>query len=250
MISQTIDITTADGVAEAYVTRPDEGDHPPVLFYIDAIGLRPRIEEMADRIAGWGYTVLVPHVFYRQVSAADFMPKGDLLDPGAREAHMDLVRPTMAAHTVDEANRDAAAYVEALLALDGVRPGGMGVLGYCMGGVLALRTAAAFPDVVDAVGSFHAGRVVTDSPQSAHLLLGGIDAEVYIAHADHDASMPPEAIATTDAALAEAGVPYTSVVYTGAPHGFTMSDTSSYDEEAAERHFREVEALFARRLAG
>ncbi|TXL60678.1 dienelactone hydrolase family protein [Aeromicrobium terrae] len=249
MTAETIEISTPDGVAEAYVSRPDTtGDHPPVLLYIDAFGLRPRIEEMADRIAGWGFVVMAPNVFYRDGTAAEVAPTADLRVAENREAYVPTAMARVKAHTPDQAAADREAYLDALLGLPGVR-GPVGVTGYCMGGRLALRAAAGRPDDVAAVGIFHAGGLVTDAEDSPHRLLASVRAEVVAGHADHDRSNPPEAIAAFDAALDAAGLTYATAVYPRAAHGFTMSDTSSYDEAATERHFTELQALFGRVLA-
>lgn len=247
MTSETIQIPMPDGVAEAYVTRPDDAEHPGVLLHVDAIGLRPRIEEMADRIAGWGYVVMAPHAFYRDGTAAELAPKVDLTQPGAREEFfgggvMDRVR----AHTADRSDADLDAYVDALLALPGVAGPTIGITGYCIGGRLAIRAAGVRPDVIAAAGAFHAGGLVTDADDSPHLVIANASAEILAGHADNDGSNPPEAIATFEAALGAAGLTYTSAIYPGAPHGYTMSDTSMYDEAGAERHFAELEALLAR----
>lgn len=248
---QRIDITTPDGVAEAYLTTPasQDGPVPGVLFFMDAIGVRPRIEEMADRIADWGYVVLVPNVFYRHGSVADIAPATDLRLPGEREKFFPTVMPLVAGHTSDEAARDLPAYVAALADQPGVDPRSLGVTGYCMGARLALRAAGQLPDLVAAVGLFHGGGLVTDADDSPHLAVAGMRAELVAGHADQDGSMPPEAIAALDAALAEAGVTSSTAVYAGAPHGYSMSDTSMYDEAAAERHFTELQDLFARTLS-
>ncbi|MCW3016368.1 MAG: hypothetical protein JWO02_3460 [Solirubrobacterales bacterium] len=248
MISTTIDVPTPDGAAEAYMTSPGDGVHPGVLMYMDAIGLRPQIRAMAERVAGWGYVVLSPNVFYRDASAADLEPTGDLRDPGEREIHIGRVMELVGHHTPERAARDAAAYVAALRGLEGVAAGGIAAIGYCMGGGLALRTAAQLPDEIAAVATFHAGRLVTDAPDSVHHLVKQIHAEVYVGHADNDPSMPPEAITELEAALTDAGLSFTSEVYAGAPHGFTMSDTSAYDEQAAETHFKILETLLTRTL--
>jgi carboxymethylenebutenolidase len=128
------------------------------------------------------------------------------------------------------------------------RAGDVGVTGYCMGGRLAFLAACRRPDLVAATGVFHAGGLATDAPDSPHRSIGNARAELFIGHADKDRSNPPEAIATLEAALGETDLTYTSEVFEGAAHGYTMSDTSSYDEAATERHFRELEALFARNL--
>ena len=134
----TIEIQTPDGPAEAYLARPDEEAHPGVLLYMDAIGLRPRIEEMADRIASWGYVVLAPNVFHRDGRAADLAPRADLRVPENREAFFVDAMRRVRALTPDQAERDARRWVEALLER-ATAP--IGVTGYCMGVRLAIRTA-------------------------------------------------------------------------------------------------------------
>lgn len=241
-----IEIATDAGPAEAYLSRPDDRPRPGVLLYVDAIGLRPRIEAMADRIASWGYVVLAPHVFHRDGSAADLAPQGDLRDPDARAAFfaggaMDRVR----ALTPDLADADAQRWVDTLLE-HATAP--IGVTGYCMGARLAVRTAALRPDVVAAVGGFHGGQYVTEAPDSPHRVLADARAEMVFGHADQDASMPPEQVAALAAALDEAGLVHREAIYPGAAHGFTMADTSSYDEAGAERHFVELRELLDRVL--
>jgi carboxymethylenebutenolidase len=214
---------------------------------MDAIGLRPRIEEMCDRIAGWGYVVLAPNVFYRDGRAADLAPQQDLTLPGEREAFFALAMPRVRALTPELAERDLPAYLTALRGLDGVADGPVAATGYCMGARLAVR--AANLDVgVAAVGGFHGGGLVTDDPESPHAGLGSARAEFVFGHADNDRSMPAEAVAALGAALAEHGLTASNEIYPGAAHGYSMADTSMYDEAATERHFTELEALLARTL--
>src|SRR4051812_36026678 len=167
-MGERIEIQAADGAAEAYVTGTP-GD-PGVLFYIDAIGLRPQIEGMADRIAAWGYVVLAPNVFYRVGRAADLAPTTDLRQPEERKRFfaggvMDRVHGL----TPDLAEADAAAWIAALEQYAGAGP--IGVTGYCMGARLAVRTAGWHPGTVAAVGGFHGGGLVTDAADSPHLAL-------------------------------------------------------------------------------
>jgi carboxymethylenebutenolidase len=240
-----IEIQAAGGTAEAHLAgRP--GD-PGVLFYVDAIGLRPRTEEMADRIAGWGYVVLAPHVFYRDGSAAELAPAGDLRAEGAREAFFaGGVVERVQGYTPDRSMPDADAWVRTLL--EHADDGPLGVTGYCMGARLAVRTAGRFPGRVAAVGGFHGGGLVTDAEDSPHLDVAGSTAEYVFGHADRDRSMPLEQVAALEDVLQEAGRPHLNEVYEGAAHGYTMADTSVFHEAATERHFRELEALLARTL--
>lgn len=248
---ERVQLTTPDGPAEAYLTRPADttGPHPGVLLYMDAIGLRPQVERVADRIADWGHVVLAPNVFHRHGTAAEIAPTTDLRIPGEREAFFATVMPLVASHSAEEAARDLPAYVAALDADPDVAPGPIGTVGYCMGGRLALRAGAQLPDRVAAIAMFHVGGLVTDAPDSPHLSIPQVRGEVLAGYADHDGSMPPEAVTTVDEALSAAGLAHTTAVYPGASHGFVMADTSMYDEDAAERHYRELQDLFARALA-
>ena len=151
MQSSTIDIKTEDGVADAYVTRPDDQPHPGVLFIMDAFGLRPRIEEMADRIAARGYVVLAPNVFYR-AGRAPVTPVPDLSDPDNRASFFQSLRPLMDQLTPEAVARDGAAYLDYL---EQVAQGPVAITGYCMGGRVGWRIAAAHPDRVAALASFH-----------------------------------------------------------------------------------------------
>jgi carboxymethylenebutenolidase len=243
MHSETIDVQTPDGTADCYLTRPsDDGPHPAVLLMIDAIGLRPRIEEMADRIAAQGYTVLAPNVFYR-AGPAPLWETPTLDDPESRGRFFQTLGPLMGALTPSAVEADGGAFLGKLGELT---DGPVGVSGYCFGGRLGWMIAAAHPDRVAALGGFHTGRMVSDDEESAHLLAPRVRAEVYWGHADEDQSMTPENIATLDQAMDDAGVRHTTELYAGAQHGYTMSDMGAYDEAAAERHFTALFALLGR----
>ena len=239
-----IEIPTTEGAAEAYVT----GSGPGVLFYIDAIGLRPQIAQMADRIAGWGYTVLAPNVLYRSGTAAETSPAPghDLREPGEREKFFQAVGPRLGALTPDAVRRDAPVWLGALR--EHAEGEQVGVVGYCMGARLAVRTAAVDPEVV-AVAGFHGGSLaVEDDPESPHLLLEGTHAEYVFGHADQDRNMDEAAVARLGQALASAGLTASNEIYPGSPHGYTMNDTSMYDERGAERSFEALRSLLDRTL--
>src|SRR4051812_18846160 len=162
-MSETIEIQAPDGPAEAYLAG--EAGRPGVLLYMDAIGLRPRIEEMADRIASWGYVVLAPNVFYRDGSAAELAPPGDLTVAENREAFFANggVMERVGAYTPDVSDPDTLGWMETLL--EHARAP-IGTIGYCMGARLATRAAGLRPDVVKAVGGFHGGGLVVEGPDS------------------------------------------------------------------------------------
>ena len=244
----SVDITTPDGVADAYLTQPaTAGPHPGVLLYMDAFGLRPHLREMADRLAAAGYAVLAPNVFYRAGRTPVFdLP--EFIDPRSRPEIFQAIVPVMRALTPEFAIRDAGAYLRWLADSPDVTDGPVGLTGYCMGAALALRTAGAHPDRVAAVGGFHGGNLATAEPDSPHLVADRITAELYFGHADNDHALPPEQIERLNAALTEAGVTFRAEVYEGAAHGYTQADTASYDAEGAERHWTNLLELFKRNL--
>ncbi len=246
-VGETIDVNTADGVADSYLARPGDGRaHPGVLFLIDAFGLRPQIERMADRVAAMGYVVLAPNVFYR-AGRAPVVSLDGLGDPERRGEVFGRVMPLMRALTPERIVADGAAYLDRLEEEAGGGP--VAITGYCMGGRLGWRIAAAYPDRVAALGCFHTGGLVGDGDDSPHLGAAAIDAELYLGFADHDKSATPAQIATVEGALRAAGKEFRAEVYAGAAHGYTMADTPAYDEAAAERHFEELTALLARTVA-
>jgi carboxymethylenebutenolidase len=246
MHGSTVEIDAPEGRADAYLTRPEGVERPPgVLFVMDAFGLRPRIEEMADRIAARGYAVLAPNVFYR-AGRAPVVPVPDMSQEGARGEFFKQVRPLMDQLTPERIAADGGAYLDALAE---VAHPPFAITGYCMGVRLGWRIAAAHPERVAALAGFHGGGLVTDDPQSPHRSAGALRAEVYFGHADQDANNTPEQIATLDAALADAGVGHRSELYAGARHGYTMADTPVYDEQACERHFAALLDLLDRTLA-
>jgi carboxymethylenebutenolidase len=243
----TLDIATPDGVANAYLARPDDDAHPGVLFLMDAFGLRPTIEQMVDRIAAEGYIVLAPNVFYR-AGRSPVPPMPDLSEPEQRASFFQSLRPLMEELTPERIAADGAVYLDTL-AQNGAE-GPVAITGYCMGARLGWRISTSHPDRVAALAGFHAGGLVTDDPASPHLSAHELDAELYFGFADQDPSMSAEQIARLEEALQKAGIRYVSEVYPGAQHGYTMADTAAFDEPSRERHFRELGALLKRTLSG
>ncbi|AYF74373.1 dienelactone hydrolase family protein [Nocardia yunnanensis] len=245
---ESVEIRTPEGVADAYLTHPDDGRaHPGVLVVQDGFGLRPSLRGLADRIAAQGFTVLVPNAFYRH-GPAPVVEMPEYIDPAERPEIFGQVFPLIRELTPEAWRRDAGAYLEWLAAAPQVTSGPVGVTGYCMGARLAVQTAGMFPDRVGAVAGFHGGPLVTDDPDSPHVLAGNITGELYFAHAGEDQHMTAEHIEQFDKALAAAGIRYRTEVYPGAQHGYTQTDTSAYDAESNDRHHRELRALFDRNL--
>ena len=239
-----LDVETPDGVADCYLTRPDDDAHPGVLFVIDAIGLRPQIKLMADRIAAQGYVVLAPNIFYR-AGRAPLWPDVNLANPDQRAEFMQTLRPLAAALTPAAISADGGAYLQKLSEL---ADGEVGVTGYCMGGRLGWQIAASHPDRVAALGGFHTGGMVTDADDSPHRRAPEVRATVYWGHADNDQGMTPDNIAALNVAMDDAGISYTTEVYAGAAHGYTMADQGAYNQAAAERHFDALFGLLSRTL--
>ncbi|MEU5535641.1 dienelactone hydrolase family protein [Streptomyces sp. NPDC020362] len=244
---RTLQIPTAGGQADALAAFPDHGEpRPGVLMYMDAIGVRPVLEEMARELAEHGYYVLVPNLYYRHGPA----PVTDLpehIGEDVRPAVFAQLMPFVEAHTTERALRDADAYLRFLTAQPEVSAGPVAVIGYCMGAVLAMRTAAAHPDQVAAVAGYHPGPLVTDEPDSPHRLVPKLTAQVHLGLAGND--MSAEAISELNQALDAAGVGYSCEIYPGTIHGFTMSDTEAFNPSAMQRHWDRLLPLLGRTLA-
>ncbi len=248
MQQTSIDVPAADGRSDSYFVKPaGSGPYPGILMFMDAFGVRPRLREMADRIAERGYAVLLPNLFYRS-RRCPLVDPADLLDAERRGEVFGQVMPLVRALTPDRLVADVRAYLDFLGAREGVAPGPAGIVGYCMGGRNGLIAMSALPDRIAVLGSFHAGGVVREGEDSPHLGVGSITGEVYFGHADNDGSMTPENVETLVAALAAAGVTYTSELYEGAPHGFTMSDTAMHHEAGERRHWAALFELLDRAL--
>ncbi|WP_369386655.1 dienelactone hydrolase family protein [Streptomyces sp. CG1] len=241
MPTKTLQIPTADGHADAFAVFPDDGErHPAVLMYADAFGIRPVLREMACELAGHGYYVLVPNFFYRH-GPAPLIELPDYIGEEVRSAVVAQLMPLIEALTAERLLSDADAYLRFLTTQPEVGPGPVAVTGYCIGGLLAMRTAAAHPGQVAAVAGFH-GPVGVDGPDSLHRLT----AEVHLGHAETD--MTPEALHELNQILDAAGVEYTSEIYPGTVHGFTMSDTDAFNPAALQRHWDCLLPLLGRTL--
>ncbi|MFF8013925.1 dienelactone hydrolase family protein [Streptomyces sp. NPDC007929] len=247
MPTKTLHIATADGQADAFAAFPDDGErHPGVLLYSDAFGLRPVLAEMARELAGHGYYVLVPNYLYRH-GPAPLIELPEHIGEEVRPAVIAQLMPLIEAHIADErVLSDADAYLKFLTAQPEVSAGPVAVTGYCIGGLLAMRTASAHPGQVAAVAGFHCP-VVADGPDGLHSLLSKITAQVHLGHAETD--LTPETLGELNQALDTAGVGYTSEIYPGTVHGFTMADTDAFNPAALQRHWDRLLPLLNRTLA-
>lgn len=243
---KSLQIPTPDGTADAFAALPSDGGRSPgVLLYMDAFGLRPVLEEMAEELAGHGYYVLVPNVHYRH-GPAPVVELPEHIGEAVRPTVISRLMPLIDAHTSELAVRDADAYLRFLSAQPEVVAGPVAAIGYCMGGSLAMRTAAAHPDQVAAVAAFHPSPLVTNAPDSPHLGFPEVTAEVHLGLAEGD--MTPESTVELTRAVDAAGLTCTAEIYPGTIHGFTMSDTDAFHPEALRRHRERLLALLDRTL--
>ena len=246
-----VDIKTPDGTCNAAFIHPTTGSHPGVIIWADAFGLRPVLREMGRSLAKEGYAVLVPNPFYRVVRDAGLDPRTfDSANTADRAKLTPLMGSTNAAGA---AEKDALAFIAWLDQQKEVdKSKKIGTQGYCMGGPLVMRTAAA-SDRIGAGGSFHGGGLVTDQPNSPHLLAPKIHARMYFGVAKNDDERQPDAKDKLKAAMAAAKVPAEIEVYPS-QHGWCMSDftappTPIYDKPQAERAWGKLLALYKAGLA-
>lgn len=243
-----VEIITRDGTSDAVFIHPNTASYPGVLIWPDAFGLRPTMVEMGKRLAADGYSVLVVNPFYRESKAPVLDKSFSFANEADRTRLYKLIGQLNAPGS---AERDAIAYVAFLDAQPQVdKSRKIGTQGYCMGGALAVRTAAAVPNRVGAVASFHGGSLVTDKPESPHLLAPKIKARTYFGIASNDDEKQPEAKDELKKAFGAANVPAEIEVYAGALHGWCMADMPDmgggpiYNEPAAERAWGKLVALY------
>lgn len=243
---ETITIPTRDGNAPAYVFRPEgAGPWPGVLVFMDGLGIRPAVLEKGDRLAKLGYVVLMPDLFYRSGPYEPMDPiKVFATDEGRKELSEKFFAPASSANIMS----DTRYYLDALAALPGVKPGPVGMHGYCLGGLMTLTAAGTYPDRIAAAASFHGGRLANDAPESPHLLAPNMRARVYVAGAIEDAGFPDDMKARLEKALTDAGVDHVVETYP-AKHGWNFRDMPVYDEAATERHWQALEKLYAETLS-
>ena len=242
-----IEIATPDGTCPAHVFRPaGTGPWPAVLVFMDGVGIRPAMLEVAERIANHGYLALLPDLFYRAGPYAPMNAKTVFSDPEQRKVLLETFFPHVSpAKTMS----DTRCFLDYLAAAPDVAQPQVATTGYCLGGTMSLIAAGTFPDRIIAAASYHGGLLATDAPDSPHLLAPNIQARVYIAGAIEDASFPDDMRVRLDDALTAAGVDHTIETYP-ARHGWALSDAPTYDEAAAERHYQSLFALLEHAFAG
>ena len=243
--ASNVEVTTPDGTADGYFVHPTTGAHPAVLIWPDALGLRPAFEQMGRRLAESGYSVLVVNPYYR-TERAPVLPEGaSFQDEDTRTTIFALMGSLNAETHVTDA-RAFIAWLDAQDAVDTSRK--IGTTGYCMGGPITMRTAAAVPDRVGAGASFHGGGLVTDQPDSPHLLVGDMQAHYLFAIAENDDESDPEAKNVLREVFDQAGLPAEIEVYEGALHGWCPPDMPVYNEAQAERAWSRLLVLFENAL--
>lgn len=236
-----VEIKTPDGTADAYFVHPASGKHPGVLIWPDIFGLRPAFKQMAKRLAESGYSVLVVNPFYRTKKAPVAAEGANFQDPATRSALMQLAGSLNATTAVTDA-KAFVAYLDNQTAVDKKKK--IGTTGYCMGGPIVMRTAAALPDRIGAAGSFHGGGLVTDKPDSPHLLVPQMKASYLIAIADNDDARQPEAKTVLRETFDKAKLSAEIEVYKGAQHGWCPPDAAVYNKEQAEKAWERLLVLF------
>ncbi len=244
MIERQLDIPTKDGATTTFIVHPERGGpHPVILFFMDAPAIREELRDMARRLATSGYYVMLPNLYYRSgvMELGPLSP--DPNDPG-RARMFELMNSLSIPLVMD----DAAALVAFADADPAAWNGAMGTVGYCMSGPYAIAAAARFRDRVQAAASIHGVSLMTDAPDSPHLLARQSDAEFYFGCAQIDRWFPEEMIAPLRDDLAANGVKAEVELAPGVEHGYVFPRRPAYDKAASERHWERILALYARRL--
>jgi carboxymethylenebutenolidase len=243
---RNIDISTNDGTARAaFVPPASPGDAKAgVILYMDAFGPRAALYQMAERLSGQGYAVLVPDLFYRFGAYGPF----DAKTAFANEVTGTQIRKMLAETTQEMTMRDSGAFIDALSENGATGP--IGAVGYCMGGARALNAAGAWPDRIVAAASFHGGNLGSDAPDSPANRAASIKAKVYVGSAGVDNSFPPPQSAKLAEALRAAEVDHVIENYVGMQHGWCVPDHRAFHEKGAERHWKRLLGFFAETLGG
>jgi carboxymethylenebutenolidase len=252
MIEKHIEIATADGHADSFVVHPDEGGpFPAVVILMDIWGLREELYDVARRIAVCGYHVTLPNLWYRRgrVRFEYRNDKGQMRSlTDLPQSAQDEMRANMNLVTDRMAMADVGSVLE-FLGSEPVRGGVKGVIGYCLGGRLALAAAAEFPDQFRAAASMHGTRIVSDKADSPHRAVGNMRGEVYCGFAEHDDLAPPSTIEMLGQLFVGCrDVKYRAIVHPGTVHGYSLPDRDIFNKAAANRDWENIFAMLKRQL--
>lgn len=241
MIETIVEIKTIAGAMETFTVAPGAGRHPPVILYMDAPGIREELYDFARRIAREGYFVLLPDMYYRSGRLRFDLANMDNAERGR------MVK-AMTSLTNQLVMDDTKGMLDFLDASPLAAPGPRGCIGYCMSGQYVVSAAGTYPQAFAAAASLYGVGIVTDKPDSPHLLVPRIKGELYLGFAAKDQWVPDNVIADLKAALSAHEVPHRLDVWPGTDHGFCFPQRATYAETAAEGVWRLVFDLYRRRL--
>jgi carboxymethylenebutenolidase len=242
MIEQDIKIGTKYGPMTAFAACPDgPGSHPPVILYMDAPGWREELKNMVRRIARQGYFCVLPDLYYRLGTLRFDIPRRD-------DAMSSVIRPARLTVTNANVTDDTAGILAWLDTQDKAKPGPVGIAGHCMSGSYVITLAARFPTRIAAGAAYYGVDIVTDKPDSAHLLVDKIKAEIYLSFAEKDATVPDNVIPTIKDALKQHRITHDVEQVPGTLHGYLFAERAAYNPVAAEAAWAKTFALFERRL--
>lgn len=239
MTATTLGINTQDGIVDTHFFTPDgAAAKSAVIFYMDGLGLRQALFDMAERMASHGYAVLLPNLYYRHGPSQPI----DMVN--GRDRMMQLVMSV----TNEGTMLDTQHFLSFLDSQPGLSGTKVACVGYCMGGPLSLTAAGTYTDRVTAAASLHGARLATDALDSPHLLAGKMRGEIYTGVSEIDPYLADGETDRLDAAFKDAGTNAKVEIYPGVHHGFAVPGTPIYDREASERHWDRILGLFSRNL--
>jgi len=243
MTENEIDIETPGGLMNTFIAYPDEGGpYPVALFLMDAMGRRNELHNMARRLAGAGYYVLLPNLYYRTI-------REYISDWSDKEKEMEIMFGHMSSISSSMIVEDCRALLEYADSQEPAKSGPVGAVGYSMSGAFVFAAAAEFPDRIKAAASIFGYQLFTDETDSPHLTANQIEGEIYFACAGNDEYVPLQEIDKLETHLNTLGINSRVEIYPGTAHNFTFpEDNEEYDEQATERHWKEILELFERRL--
>lgn len=247
MQEKVVDLKTKDGVMNTYVFHPDRpGPFPVVIFYMDSVGVREELSDMCRRLATVGYYVVMPNMYYRMVRCVD-LDANRLWDPACADK-LEFMWKLNRHLTNTMVMEDTQAIFDFLANEPAARQGKTGCVGYCMSGRYVYRAMGVFPDRMAAGASVYGARLVTDQPDSAHLVTDKIEGEIYFALAEHDHYAPPEMLEQVSRAIKTTGINGRMEYYPEAEHGFAFPTRRLYHKASTERHWERLFDLFQRNL--